>query len=109
MQRGPSADAGPQKTKIGGGGGPPFSQKSAFLRFPAVRRNSRSQRGAARGQVRRIAIAVGEWLLVARSGRLGVDGGRSNPCVALCDLNGLRHTGDRRFRVQRRLQLPRCC
>jgi hypothetical protein len=38
MQRGPSADAGPQKTKVGNWRNLRLQQKSAYLRFPAVRR-----------------------------------------------------------------------
>jgi hypothetical protein len=38
MQRGPSADAGPPKTKVGNLRNQRLQPKSAFLRFPAVRR-----------------------------------------------------------------------
>ena len=38
MQRGPSADAGPPKTRVGNRRNLRLQPKSAFLRFPAVRR-----------------------------------------------------------------------
>ena len=58
--------------------------------------------------------AIGAWMIGKREGRnsavIPSPPSPLGPAVrSLCDLNGLRHTGDHRFRAQRRLQLPRCC